>query len=63
MICYLWTANKEGLFFSGIVERTEKEMLDLYYHTNIKSLVKEWNRLAQLQLSMGSNILWTYYTI
>lgn len=65
---YIWTARKGSEFFSGTIERTYKEMVDIHGTTNLVHLVREWNRLAKLQLTIKPpegipNIIWTYYTI
>lgn len=65
---YIWTARKGTEFYSGTVERTWTEMMDIYGTTDLVYLVREWNRLAEFQLTIKRpeglpNIIWTYYNI
>lgn len=65
---YIWTARKGNEFFSGIRTLTYTEMMDTHGTHNLIQLVKEWNRIAELQQKIKTpegipNIIWTYYTI
>lgn len=49
---YIWTARKGNEFFSGIQERTYTEMMGIHGTTNLVHLVREWNRMAEHQLTI-----------
>ncbi len=64
---YIWTARKGTEFFSGTKELTYTEMMKTHGTTNLVHLVREWNRLAELQLTVTkpdiSKVIWTYYNV
>lgn len=62
-----WTAEK--LIAKGTSELTEKEMLEIFGHTNGYKLLYEWNRMADIQHELLKHrdnmpaIKWKYYML